>query len=67
MDTQCDFRASFGYAFLDLVILLTVTRGFHWRRVSNKPARRRFSVEVMHAFNQSARDASLSRRNLIRT
>ena len=39
MDTQYDFRASFGYALLDLVILLTVTRGFHWRRVSNKPAR----------------------------
>ena len=42
MDTQCDFGASFSYAFLDLVILPTATRGFHWRRVNNKPARQRF-------------------------
>ena len=47
MDTQCDLGASFSYAFLDLVILPTATRGFHWKRVSNKPARWHFSVEVM--------------------
>ena len=47
VDTQCDFGASFSYAFLDLVILPTATCSFQWKRVSNKPARWRFSVEVM--------------------
>ena len=42
MDTQCDFCTFFGYTFFDLDILLAVTRGFHWRRVSNKPVRHAF-------------------------
>ena len=41
---ECDFRASFSYAFFDLVFLPTATHGFDWRRVSNKLARWRFQL-----------------------
>ena len=47
IDTQYNFHASFSYAFLNLVILPTATRGLHWRQLNNKPAHRRFSGQAM--------------------